>query len=87
MTISFDITKKDMQLIARIAERADYMGLAPVEIRMDVAAVHANGCPLRLNDLLGASEFDFKHDLHGIRNHLNRDTGQLEDCFLPRYHA
>ena len=94
MTISFDTTPKDARLIKKIAERADFLALAGIgvgfgnlEIVMDLTAVHANGCPLRLNDLLTAPEFDFVHDVAGIRRHLNRDTGQLEDFFQPRYHA
>ena len=28
---------------------------------------------------------DFSHDITGIRGHINRDTGKLEDFFIPRY--
>ena len=94
MTVSFDTTKKDARLINRIARRAmkreALKQLADgdiVQIEMDLTAVHANGCPLRLKDFLEAPDFDFSHDIVGIRRHLNRDTGQLEDCFLPRYHV
>lgn len=97
MTVSFDTTPKDARLITKIAERAMIIaeatgdlwvkGQTATDFRMDLTAVHANGCPLRLDGLLAAPEYDFVHDISGIRRHLNRDTGQLEDCFLPRYHA
>ncbi|KKK55056.1 hypothetical protein LCGC14_3078450, partial [marine sediment metagenome] len=40
---------------------------------------------LDLARFLEGPDFDFAHDVWGIRNHLNRETGQLENCFLPRY--
>jgi predicted transcriptional regulator len=52
---------------------------------MDVIEVHLNSCPLQLAALLQAPNFDFVHDVTGIRRHLNRQTGELQDCFLPRY--
>ncbi len=29
---------------------------------------------------------DFAHDVNGILCHLDRQTGELTDCFLPRAH-
>jgi len=57
----------------------------PLEAQMDVTACHVNGCPLKLQELLEADDFNFSHDIFGIRRHLNRETGQLENCFLPRF--
>jgi hypothetical protein len=54
-------------------------------ITMDVIATHANGCPLDLDRLLHADDSNFIHDVFGIRRHINRTNGQLEDCFLPRF--
>ena len=51
---------------------------------MDITACHANGNPLGLQRLLLADDFTFAHDVFGIRGHINRETGQLEDCFVPR---
>jgi len=88
MTVSFDTTKKDAQLINKIAERAnDVLGTDRTQTAMDVTAVHANGCSLRLDDFLAAPEFDFCHDIFGIQNHLDRKTGQLDGRFLPRHAA
>lgn len=57
--------------------------------QMDLAAVHANGCPLDLEKLLAADDFNFAHDVFGIYRHLDRDGksptgGKLLDLFLPR---
>lgn len=86
--ISFDVSRTESSLIERIANRAlagcrseDMLLL----IEMDLVTVHANGCPLKLEDLLAASDADFAHDLLGIRTHLDRDSGQLNDLFRPRF--
>jgi hypothetical protein len=55
------------------------------EAIMDVTACHANGNPLRLFDLAAAPEFDFVHDVFGIYRHIDRETGKLSDCFVPRF--
>ena len=92
MTISFKVTKSEHDTILKIADRQRSI-MAAMGVRlddkittvMDLCAVHANGCPLKLSDLLAADEANFAHDVFGIRRHINRDTGQLEDCFVPRY--
>ena len=62
----------------------EYLKQLEMEIEMDVTAVHCNGCPLDLEKLLAFDAFNFAHDINGIRRHLNRQTGKLEDFFLPR---
>ena len=91
MPISFKASKDDMAIIHRIADRAlQFARNAEIpadklDFTMDVTAVHCNGCPLDLDRLLGGPDFDFTHDVFGIRRHLNRETGKLEDSFRPRY--
>lgn len=91
--VSFDVSKDEHSIIAGIADRASAMALqnkveySAVDAEMDVTATHANGCPLRLRELASAEPFDFAHDVFGIRRHLNRSTGALEDFFVPRYAA
>ena len=58
-----------------------------LDILMDVDACHSNGCPLQLQALLAADDFNFAHDVFGIRANINRHTGQLMNCFVPRYAA
>lgn len=90
--ISFTTTQDEHRTIQAIADRATAMALQhkrpaypTPDAAMDITATHANGCKLRLDALLAAEPFDFAHDVFGIRNHLNRLTGQLEDGFTPRF--
>ena len=91
--INWHTTKEELESIVRIAERAKIVAdnhgydVPYREFLMDLIACHANGCPLALEELLNAGAFDFSHDVWGIRQHINRETGQLEHCFIPRYAA
>lgn len=78
----------DTSYIIQIANRADSynMRIDRLSLMMDLEAVHAYN-PLRLADLLEADKNNFYHDICGIREHLNRQTKRLENCFLPRYTA
>lgn len=83
--------KATQEIISKIAEKAVKMAREH-EIQydqqtamMDISACHKNGNPLRLTDLLNADDFNFVHDIFGIRANLNRETGKLENCFVPRY--
>lgn len=40
--------------------------------------------PLDFEKLLAFDNFNFAHDICGIQAHMNRATGKIEDCFLPR---
>lgn len=91
--VQFNVSSQDEGTIYQIAHRAmpfmeRYGFDVPVlTLLMDLTAVHANGCPLRLNDLLEAPDADFVHDVFGIISKIDRDTGRLTDCFLPRFAA
>lgn len=87
--VKFDRTPAENALILQIVDRADRLGLlrnerAKFHTQMDLAATHANGCPLDFEKLLGFDDFDFKHDMFGIARHLDRSTGELMHCFYPR---
>lgn len=90
MTLSFDVSKSDLAKLMSIADRAVSMAHAysvdysKFDALMDLTACHANGMPLDLDNLAAAPEFDFAHDVFGIRRHINRETGVIEDCFVPR---
>ena len=83
--------KKTMEVEELVACRATKManelkGNYPkLDALMDIDACHSNGCPLKLQELLVADNANFAHDIFGIRRHLDRTTGELGDCFLPRY--
>lgn len=91
--VSFEVSNEDERLIRAIAKSAVRMAkeanveYGQLEAEMDLTACHANGCPLKLRELAGARNADFSHDVFGIRRHLDRATGVLRDCFLPRFHA
>lgn len=94
MRVSFEATRAEFTLIVRICERYEAR-LRKLEIAvpersdllMDITAAHCNGCKLKLVELLEAEDFDFAHDVSGIRSHINRENGRLEGQFLPRYAA
>ena len=93
MTISFNVTQEERALIVKIAERVDReifskcpeVGQTQLDTIMDISACIAQGCPLKLEDLLVADRFDFSHDIVGIYKHINRETGKLEKGFRPRF--
>lgn len=89
--LAFKATQQEDDLIRQIARRAsalsESVGVAyrTIEAAMDVEVCHSNGCPLDLPALLAADDTNFSHDVFGIRRHLNRRSGALENCFTPRY--
>lgn len=93
--LSFSVTPTDRLAIEQAAERALAMDAATnkryarkiMDWQMDFTAVHANGCPLDFGRLNAADDFNFAHDAFGIARHLDRETGQLTNCFLPRFAA
>lgn len=79
------VSKEETKTILKITGRAaDLLNADTLTTAMDVEFVHIN-TPLDLNGLLEADDENFAHDISGIRRHLNRDTGELRDCFCPRY--
>lgn len=88
--MKIEITKTDYQTISKIANRMMSLPTSATFFRqkidweMDIEAAHQD-VGLKLSELLKADDGNFAHDLTGIRDNLNRDTGKLENCFLPRY--
>lgn len=87
---SFTATKSEMVLINKIANRA-VQAAADMDVSynkldalMDIEACHCNGTPLNLPKLLAAPDGDFGHDVFGIRRFIDRSTGRLTQCFVPR---
>lgn len=67
--------------VKKLLRELDYHQL---DFEMDLVACHSNGCPLDFNALLFFSDFDRMHDITGIRHNIDRTTGKLENCFVPR---
>lgn len=82
-------TRVECVLIGRIARRALAMmkerGIEAEfsDLEMDITAVHVTS-GLMLKKLESADDMNFAHDVCGIRRHLDRDTGELRNCFVPR---
>lgn len=89
MSAIFHTTKEEFTLILKIAERAEHLGFCQnvkrIETLMDLAAAHANGCPMDFDAMLNAGDIDFAYDFWGIRNHLDRSNGRLGSYFTPRF--
>lgn len=84
------VSKPDTRVIQNIVKRAlpnllqHGVAVTSYDLEMDVTAAHIT-CPLDLQKLLDADDLNFFHDICGIRAHLDRTTGELTDCFLPRF--
>ena len=80
-----------MQASARFEKIMGELGFSPTKSRaalmMDLqVADGVNGNPpLDWDRLLAADDLNFLHDVGGIRRHVNRQTGKLEDHFTPRF--
>lgn len=48
----------------------------------DIDRAHQD-IPLNLLALRDCDDLTFAHDIDGIRRHMNRQTGKLENCFVP----
>lgn len=91
MTVSFKCSKKDFNLVLKIAARAfkeipelkEYTDKTTLE--MDLIACHANYCRLDFKKLLKARFLDLLHDCGGISGTIDRETGKLRDNFLPEF--
>lgn len=82
----------EMKLIREIAERIlrYYRRMEPEEdvaltkYILDIEMTHCNGTPLDLEKLRDFRYADFWHDIGGIQQHLDRETGKLKAPFHPR---
>jgi hypothetical protein len=84
--VSFKASKEESELITKIVKRAYSLGITKdsLSTNMDLTAANANGCPLDFQKLLDFDDFSFVHDVSGITCHIDRESGKLGDCFLPR---
>ena len=91
--INWETTKEEDYLINKIIDR--YIETAKkLDIVVDrlvacmsLTACHKNGMPLKLKELLeDSSDFDLLHDISGIIENIDRNTGRVHR-FAPRYQA
>lgn len=89
--INWHVEENDRSRIMEIAKRAETLAkkhgveLSRRDLMMDLTACHANGNPLDLPGLQMADDGNFGHDVFGINRHIDRNTGKLLHCFVPRY--
>ncbi len=91
MEVQFaDFTPDELATVDRILDRAETMArdhgttIGRASLEMDLSATHALK-PLDLDRLLAADDFNFSHDVFGIMRHIDRATGKMGDCFVPRF--
>lgn len=77
-----DIATRFMNTAQDIGVKLKYDGL---DVQLSITAVHLNGCPLRLQDLLQSDDLDLAHDVGGIMTHCDHLSGKLKDNFRPRF--
>lgn len=89
--ITSKVSDEEMELLLTITQRSydacrhtdiDWIF---VEMLLDLINCHAEACALDLEAMTTWPIHDVIHDLIGIRNHLNRETKKLENCFVPRF--
>jgi hypothetical protein len=74
------------KIVLRAEKMAEKLGYHIDRLTMTIDLDKANdNFPIDFGALLKAKDGDFAHDVFGIRKHMNRKTGKIEDCFLPRY--
>ena len=82
-------TKEEHELYGKIARKVGLALGAPINhltTIMDLELCHKVACPLRLSELWScANDGDLLHDVSGIHQYLDRDTGELTNNFVPRY--
>lgn len=84
--IKFDASAEAVRLMAAIIDNINPPVRHRTTLMMSLEACHTNGCPLDLVRMVQQGKTsDVVHDVYGIDAHLNRETGQLEDCFWPRF--
>ena len=81
------MTEKELDLIIEIAKRAENNNLLAYDrlsLIMDLEVAHEQ-FNLKLEKLLDADNFNFAHDIMGIQININRQTKEIENCFVPRF--
>jgi len=92
--MNWNCTSEEIELIDKIVTRYINMTASgedkhlhsndTLHHTMNVEASHCNGCELDLQSLLDSSDRDFRHDMRGIDQNINRKTGELMNYFVPR---
>lgn len=83
LAVDIDYVKDD--LTSDIADRAvALLGGSKLTYLLDVYNSKKGNPEMDLEKLLKATDFDFLHDITGIRKHLDTHTQKFKNCFVPR---
>jgi Family of unknown function (DUF6874) len=85
MTI-YDEAIAKVDIITEVANRAanEIQGIDRDTLAMTLIDVEGNDIKLDFPKLMEIDSATFRHDIVGILNHFDYETGKLTDCFLPR---
>lgn len=78
--------KEELEIIKKITERAEKSNLLmfdKLSLMMDLDCINQL-IGLDFQKLLNANNFNFRHDIVGIQNNINRQKIKLENLFVPR---
>lgn len=87
---SLEDADKIMRIVTRAADIQDKFRdpreppVNRLQVALSLTVCHLNGCPLDLDKLLTAPPVTLGHDVFGIHNLLDRETGKLPETFSPR---
>lgn len=83
------LTKDADDAILAITKRATALRpeLDHCRLMMDLSACHVSGCRLNLPAMVLSDDYNLLHDVYGITNHIDRNTGKLLRCFMPKFAA
>lgn len=81
--ITTDEVNAVQSIVNRYCRSVGMVGADKLDLYMDLHAANAD-VGLDFAKLETAPDADFFHDVSGIRRHMDRTTGKLGDCFLPR---
>jgi hypothetical protein len=82
--------KRETALLTEIVNRAEKLSrrfkqpTVRATIVLDLVMAHRMQ-PLDLELLLAADDVNFAHDVFGIMRHIDRNSGAMRDCFVPRF--
>ena len=84
--------QKDHEIIGKLLDKTELLGITRPEDRgihyYDIFTCHTSGNALPLRRMIEwGRPSDLAHDIFGINKHLDRETGELLDCFSPRFSA
>lgn len=86
MALKWNTSIENYNILKKIVERLKdkQFDLTISDSIMDLEACHANDMELDFQMLLDFDLCDFLHDIYGISYHIDRSTGKLQNCFVPR---